>query len=408
MSDFDLTKYGDKVFSVDQLLNKGYNEDISRMIDMLVKSKTGFTLSESMTNTFKGPNILTNTPMLKPNTNNNGYIFTTRPDLNLTDENIQVERRLMPLLTGNGNSIMRAIRLILSPRLGVSFNLPGFSSNPVSRRGRLPCPLVDPNYPFIAVSDNSIKTLTGWPSGQLGVRESNPGILKEVHIMADGPSTYNGVYSLNLSTVSMRGNPVMYLYYFWILYIGFVYYQTYGVIPWPEYLYNGRMDYTCRIYRLIMDESKTYVTEIAATGYAIPRSVDIGPYFDYQQEESRPFMSKTTEIEFTCVGAIYLDEILIQQFNSTVMAYQPGMREVAKSSKGQVVKGRGGDMVVKGSFIKVPKRYQNIFNNLCYPFINPRTRELEWWIRADVYNANKEMIKLADIQSGLYTGRTGK
>ena len=37
MSDFDLTKYGDKVFSVDQLLNKGYNEDISRMIDMLVK-----------------------------------------------------------------------------------------------------------------------------------------------------------------------------------------------------------------------------------------------------------------------------------------------------------------------------------------------------------------------------------
>ena len=101
MSDFDLTKYGDKVFSVDQLLNKGYNEDISRMIDMLVKSKTGFTLSESMTNTFKGPNILTNTPMLKPNTNNNGYIFTTRPDLNLTDENIQVERRLMPLLTSN-------------------------------------------------------------------------------------------------------------------------------------------------------------------------------------------------------------------------------------------------------------------------------------------------------------------
>ena len=43
--------------------------------------------------------------------------------------------------------------------------------------------------------------------------------------MADGPSTYNTEYSLNLSLHAMKGRATLYLYYYWIQYIGFVLYQ---------------------------------------------------------------------------------------------------------------------------------------------------------------------------------------
>lgn len=363
--------------------------DFSEWIDALFKAKHGFSLSDSMTKTFQGANIFSNTPMLKPNTNSPGYIFTTRPDLNLSTSNIMTERKMAPLLTDKEDSLMRAIRMILSPRLAANggitgknaFLYPGYAEGIPRDLGKITSRLINPKYPFIAISDNTVKSLTGWPSNQLGIRSTNPGILKEVHIMADAPATYNGEYSLSLSAYSMKGNPVLYLYYYWILYIGFIYYQTYGLMPWPEYLANGRLDYTCRIYRLIMDESKTYVTEMAATGYAIPRSIDIGPVFDYQSpsENPRPYMDRTVDIEFACSGAIYMDEILIQQFNNTVKLFNYAMSQKEKVYK------------------KVEKQYLGIFNNECYPWINPVTRELEWWIEKEKYAKGRKFFELSDI-----------
>lgn len=375
-------KIGDSTFSINDILKDNYSGPIREMIDNLTKVKHGFTLSESMTNTFKGPNIISNTPMLKPNTNLPGYVFTVRPDLNFSTANLRIERKMSPLLTDKADSIMRAIRCILSPQCMMPMHQAGFPN----RSGRMPyleCRLVDKNYPFIAISDNNVKSLTGWPSARLGIRNTPAGILKEVHIMADGPSTYKGDFSLNMSLNSMKGNPLMYLYYYWILYIGMVYTQSYGLMPWPEYLSNGRMDYTTRIYRLIMDETKTYVTEAAMTGYAIPTSIDIGPYFDYQADNYRPYIERTTEVEFACSGVEYLDEIIIKQFNRTVEIFQPLM----------------GDKYRAKRLIKVDKKYQKIMNNKVYPWINPISRELEWWCTPSNWKASSNLIKLANISA---------
>ena len=378
----DIAQIGDSTFSINDILKDNYSGPIREMLDSLTKVKHGFTLSESMTNTFRGPNIISNTPMLKPNTNLPGYVFTVRPDLNFSRANLKIDRKMSPLLTDNPNSIMRAIRCILSPQCMMSMHQAGFI-NRSDKMSYIDCPLVDKNYPFIAVSDNNVKTLTGWPSARLGIRNTPAGILKEVHIMADGPSTYKGDFSLNMSLNSMKGNPLMYLYYYWILYIGMVYTQSYGLMPWPEYLSNGRMDYTTRIYRLIMDETKTYVTEAAMTGYAIPTSIDIGPYFDYQADNYRPFIERTTEVEFACSGAEYLDEIIIKQFNRTVEIFQPLM----------------GDKYRKQYLLKVDKKYQKIMNNKVYPWINPISRELEWWCKFADWKESSKLIQLADIST---------
>ena len=380
----DIAQIGDSTFSINDILKDNYSGPIREMLDSLTKVKHGFTLSESMTNTFRGPNIISNTPMLKPNTNLPGYVFTVRPDLNFSRANLKIDRKMSPLLTDNANSIMRAIRCILAPQCMMPMHQAGFPNRTAEgKMTYIDCPLVDKNYPFIAVSDNNVKTLTGWPSNRLGIRNTPAGILKEVHIMADGPTTYKGDFSLNMSLNSMKGNPLMYLYYYWILYIGMVYTQSYGLMPWPEYLSNGRMDYTTRIYRLIMDETKTYVTETAMTGYAIPVSIDIGPYFDYQADNYRPYVERTTEVEFACSGVEYLDEIIIKQFNRTVEIFQPLM----------------GDKYRKHYLVKVDKKYQKIMNNKVYPWIHPISRELEWWCKPADWKESSKLIQLADIST---------
>nr|DAR02677.1 MAG TPA: hypothetical protein [Caudoviricetes sp.] len=380
----DIAQIGDSTFSINDILKDNYSGPIREMLDSLTKVKHGFTLSESMTNTFRGPNIISNTPMLKPNTNLPGYVFTVRPDLNFSRANLKIDRKMSPLLTDNANSIMRAIRCILAPQCMMPMYQAGFPNRTSNgQMSYIDCPLVDKNYPFIAVSDNNVKTLTGWPSNRLGIRNTPAGILKEVHIMADGPATYKGDFSLNMSLNSMKGNPLMYLYYYWILYIGMVYTQSYGLMPWPEYLSNGRMDYTTRIYRLIMDETKTYVTETAMTGYAIPVSIDIGPYFDYQADNYRPYVERTTEVEFACSGVEYLDEIIIKQFNRTVEIFQPLM----------------GDKYRNKYLQKVDKKYQKIMNNKVYPWIHPITRELEWWCKHADWKESSKLIQLADIST---------
>lgn len=370
---------------LEKVLPKDFYKNTTKFIDYLNRLKHGFSVSSAMADTFMGPNIITNTTMLKPNTNQPGYVFTTRPDLNFSTSNLRVERKMAPLLTDERNSSMRAIRMLLSPRLAMQMDSVEYHGELTGKTDMVRNPfsnLINPRYPFIAVSDNNVRTLTGWPSGSgLGIHSTPAGIMKEVHIQADAPNHFNIEYSLNLSLNSMKGSPLLYLYYYWILYIGFVLSQTYGIMPWPEYLGNGRLDYTCRHYRLIMDETRTFVEEMAATGYSIPRNIDIGPVFDFNAENPRPYTDRTIDVEFACSGAIYIDEILIKQFNETVGLYNPMMMD----SKSRT-----------SFYTKVEKKYHKIFNNLCLPRINPVTRELEWWIDNNVLKAQRHLIALAD------------
>lgn len=371
-------------------LSEDFYSNTTRFIDYLNKIKHGFSISSAMAETFYGPNITANPVMLKPNTNSSGYIFTTRPDLNLSEANLRVERKMMPLLTDKKNHVMHAIRMILCPRLAMRMSEIEYNGTLTGQNNMPRDPihnLVNPKYPFIAVSDNNVKSMTGWPSGSgLGIHSTPAGILKEVHIQADAPDTFNGEFSLNLSLNSMKGSPNLYLYHYWRLYIGFVLSQTYGMMPWPEYLGNGRLDYTCRHYRLIMDETKTFVEEIAATGYSIPRSIDIGPIFDYQSENPRPYVDKSIEVEFACSGAIYIDELLIKQFNETVCLFN---RDMLDGKRQQYL-------------IKVDKKYQTIFNNYCYPRINPITRELEWWVEKDLIKQKKDLLIYKKVTSEFF------
>ena len=353
--------------------------DGQAIIDNLMKIKTGAGISTAMTDIFTGANITGTVPAIKPNTNNHGYVFMTRPDLNLSPDNCRLNRNLMQLASANENSMLRAIAMMLSPQLANRFR--GIKSN-----------LVDNRYPFLSISDNLVRSLTGWPSAQLGISTTPAGVNKGEHIQADSPAYYNGQFSLSLSTYDIVSSPVKRLYHYWTTYIGALLDNAYGLAPWPEYWFNGRLDYTTRVYRLIMDESRTYVEEIAATNYAIPQVPDLGPHFNFDAEQPRPFVGGTLNVELACSGAIYFDELLVLQFNRTVELFNPAMRDHTADK-------RDKKPVRSIYMVKVEKRYHGVFSGKAFPRIDPQTKELEWYVSKETWKAMQHLVKMVDSYS---------
>jgi len=60
--------------------------------------------------------------IIPENRDNEGYVFFTRPQLNLTYGNISNMRKFMSLLSTQPNSIQRYVRVMLDPRL--LYNIP--------------------------------------------------------------------------------------------------------------------------------------------------------------------------------------------------------------------------------------------------------------------------------------------
>ena len=70
-----------------------------------------------------------------------------------------------------------------------------------------------------------------------------------------------------------------------------------------------------RIYRLVLDETRTQVRKIAATGVSIPKSVPLGSQFDFSAETPFNEQNKELTVQFESIGFQYNDPILIKEFN---------------------------------------------------------------------------------------------
>ena len=105
-----------------------------------------------------------------------------------------------------------------------------------------------------------------------------------------------------------------------------------------------------------------------------------GGVFDFSTEKPYNDVNASINIPFQCTGFIFQDEILIRTFNETVIIFNPSMD----------VDSRDQEMV------KVPFEYLTYFNNRGYPFIDPDTHELHWYVVAELYDAKMEVLKKFD------------
>lgn len=306
------------------------------------------------------------TPTAVPiNKDSYGLTFFVRPQLNLTSDNIRNKRIFTTLLNTNSESLQRIIRCLLDPRLMLGFNSSG-SSFP-SPGNALPCKFVDNDQAFIPILTNHIKSLSGWPDLSLNSHTSKEGAAHEAHTMVDDILDNYTQFDLEATFRNSRGDPIMLLFYVWEHYMASVFEGS--LIPYPDFLVENEIDYMTRIYRLVLDQDKKRVVKIGACGVAYPTSLPIGGYFDFSTEKPYNDFNQDITIRFRCLGAQYNDDILIDEFNRTVLLFNPFMAEDTIST-----------------MVKIPDSLLPIFNNRGYPRIDPNTYALEWYVPADLYN----------------------
>ena len=329
--------------------------------------------SVAITNFAYGLNHRQQAPAIPMNKDNYGLTFFTRPQLNMTSPNLRSDRIMVPLLTTTDKSWHRAVRCLLDPRL---YYAPGEESG-----GAIKCPLVDPMQAFIPLLTNALKSISGWPDTEVPTWTSPAGIYKEEWSIADGNSKHYGAFDLTATFRNFRGDAISKMFHYWCHYQSLVFEGR--LSPYADMIAGNEIDYQTRIYRIILDPSMSKVQNIAACGAAFPVASPMGAKFDFSSEKPYNDANSDIQIPFRCMGFIADDDILIRTFNTTVGIFNPDMYGEA----------------LGGAMVKLPLTEIEMFNFRGYPYINPDTFEMEWYVPAELYQA--KMTALANFDQML-------
>lgn len=332
----------------------------SEGINNIFRATPSGPLSTAIGDTFYGINHRATPGAIQINKDFFGLTFFTRPKMNLSTQNLRSVRQLNPLLTTESDSVQRIIRCLLDPSL--------------AKRG-IGSSFVDNQQAFIPVLTNSLLSMSGWPDVNLPTMTSPDGMYKEAFSFADGVTANYSTYDIQASFRNMPGDPITAMFLIWCHYASNVFQGT--MVPYPEMIVENEIDYMTRIYRLVLDSTKTYVKKIGACGAAFPTSSPIGAAFNFSSDKPINDSNDQISIPFRCLGAMYQDDILIYEFNQTTEMFNDLLK----------------DGVRERHYQKIPIDALNIFNNRGYPRINPITYELEWWVSNEEYKFRLPIYK---------------
>lgn len=332
--------------------SKGY-ENSGQYLDKLHQMSTYGTKSSTYADMLMGFNKRQQGLALPPNMDLHGPVFFTRPNLNLSYDNVAADRKLMNLVNPIVDSLPRAIRVMLDPESA-------FNDNIVSPT------LFDHKQAFIPLLSNCCVSLTGWPDVSLNIYKTSEGIAKEVWMMNDSIAEINGYFGLTATFKNVQGNPIPTLFNAWIRYIGNVYLGL--MQPWPYCVWENEIDYMCRIYRFTLDWSGRFIQNWAICGAAIPEGVPFGKMFDLSRDQPYNLELDTVTVPFACVYASYNDPLALMEFNRVGELFNPSL-------------------VNNPSLYKVMTFAESttLGNFRGYPRINLKTNELTYWILKDEY-----------------------
>lgn len=286
---------------------------------------------------------------LPKNTDTQGLVFFTRPTMNLSYDNLALDRRLSPLMTDDVATYPFMVRSLLDP----------FASK--SRRS----PFVDSDNVFMPILSNTLLSMSGWPDVVGDVYTASEGAQKESWAMFDGSSHNRQAWDANMTFKNVQGDPITLLILTWIIY-GTGVYQG-DLLPYSQMMFQNRIDYQTGIYRLGLSSDGRYVTKIART-IGFPYAISLGAAFNYQADQFLNSENDTISVPFKCIGAEYQDPILVLEFNHAMNMVNPSMR----AGSGRVV--------------KLDRLEHGLFRRLAYPKIDEETLELQWWVPKDVYD----------------------
>lgn len=382
----------------DELENSQAPNEIvfDKSVDQLLESLPIGSVTKAIGNNMFGINFRQTGNVVPRSKDMYGFTFFTRPQLNLRNVNITNYRGFYNLLTNNELSYQRFTRLLLDPRLALNEDLS--------------CPFVDDQNPFFSILTNNVMSVSGWPDLAVPTHTSEAGLYGEEHSFVDGVTNHFEAFDLDITFKNTKGNPLIYLFYIWIKYESLVFE---GILnPYVDMITENEIDYNTRIYRVLLDQQKRYVTYIGATGASFPVNVPTGNIFDYNTDT--PYNTKNSEINirFRSIGFTAFEDILKLEFNKTVAIFNAGMRKVlefdrrAPDSERSRENGMISYKIPGCPYVKLPHYlsmsvdtdvFSNSFfnvNHRAYPYINLVTNELEWWVDGSLFkDANEKDFK---------------
>lgn len=349
---------------------------------ILLNTSMGTRGTNALASTYFGINHRQTPNALPINKDHYGLTFFTRPNLNLSLGNLRSVRLFNPLTTTNPNTVQRIIRCYLSPREN--------QGDLAARSAAITSPFVDPNQAFIPLLTNTLKSMSGWPDITVPYFTSHEGTHKEQYSIVDGVTDIYSAYDITANFRNIQADPITALFFYWAHYMSHVFRGN--MVPYPEMVVENEIDYQTRIYRLVLDPSRTYVQKIAACGAAFPYADPMGGSFNYDSEKPYNDTNQDISIPFHCLGAIYQDPILLYTFNKTVQDFNHSMTDDQREQHNT----------------KIPIQALQLFNNRGYPRINPDTWELEWWIDNATYNAMIPIVSQAELRMTIPPFPTGQ
>ena len=335
----------------------------SSKLNWILKNSGTTVRDQGMLDTFRGLNIVGKNSGVPVNRERHGWVFFTRPCLNLSTENILGERPLEPLLSKDPYSIPTAIRSYLDGNLFYDEKL-------VSK-------LVDPRNPFIPLLSNNCVSHSGWRDIQNQTQSSAPGIYRETLSWVDDTPLDLEEWDLSVSFRNIKDDPITFLLYTWIYYSAATHVNR--ISPYPEFIIYNEFDYNTRIYEFLVDIDGVTITRVATCGAAFPTSVNSGNVFNFNGDGAEnPFPSAGDQVtaNFHCMGTQMYDPIIPMEFNWLVEEFYRNMRDDARDYTMQKL---------------VPTEF-NYFNNVAYPHIDITNMEMEWYVDKELYTALKDKV----------------
>lgn len=341
-------------------------DDLTKTIEASYKSNGFGGFNASTLYTLRGINAAGGPLPLPPNTDNQGLVFFTKPELNLSYDNIISIRRLSFLADPRPDSIGNYIRCLLSPT--------GYDPDGDRHRSAI----IDDKCAFMPIS-NLLVSLSAPQDISANTYTSPEGYTKEqVSWVDDKPGVWSA-YNLDATFANIEGDLMGAILSTWVEYQqrtcdGSMY-------PFTRNAVENRIDAQTRIYRLIMDRSGKFVQNIYAPIAAYPTDDAIGAKFGYALGEHLNQANKEIRTSFRCIGAIYNDPLLVHHFNKVVIKFNPNMADRL----------RGSTMVKVSDTVKRDVTLKRLFNCRMYPRIAD-TMELEWYVDKTEYNATIDFI----------------
>jgi len=347
------TDFGDAYASIlNHVAQSGGLDDAYELMDNVARTMGSGAEYSRYADVLYGLNRLPNMAPLPLHREMQGLVLFTRPNLNLSYDNIATVRQLAALMTQDPFTYQYAVRMMLDP---------------TTYKIAKPTPLVDRNFPYIALLSNTIVSMSNPPDIGLNIYSSPEGAAKEVWIMPDSIAEYNGRYDVTCVFNNIKGNVVLALLHTWIIYMGAL--RVGPCIPHPLQRARDEMDFNTRIERYKFDISGRYIEQWFHTGASVPQNLSIGAGFGFNREDAFEFENKQISVQFASVGAVYNDPIQLLEFNMRIQSYNANMSDTKRQS----------------SFTKVERRFLAATNYNGYPWINLGTMELEWWVANDDY-----------------------